>query len=177
MIVCILCFFCTLCCAVHNTAYKNVHCILSVVMALVENLVIIWITLYLYNLCLDIFCYWLYSVWFRTPCCALHCIYWACQWLWWAILTPFGSIFLSGSFSTASQLNKSCFFHIQIAPIFSWTMPEWNISDRNWQEQRLRVERNAEERLWGNAVIQFVLARVCVCAENYWECRNRLVCS
>ena len=117
-------------------------------------------------ICVWIFvCDWLYSVWFCTLYCALHCIYWACQWLWWAILTPFGSIFLSGSFSTASQLNKSCFFHIQIAPIFSWTMPEWNISDRNWQIQRLRVERNAEERLWGNAVIQFVLARVRVCRE------------
>ena len=65
------------------------------------------------------------ALWHCIDCdhCGLYAALWGSVALWRAgsaILTPFGSIFLSGSHL---NLNKSYFFQIQIASIFSQTMP------------------------------------------------------
>ena len=103
--------------------------------------------------------------WLRSLC-GLHAALWdtvaLAPALWRAgsaILTPFGSIFLSGSHL---NLNKSYFFQIQIASIFSQTMPAIRYIAGAFCKRIYKISE-----FWSCGWLGQ--------AQNYRECRNRLV--
>ena len=104
------------------------------------------------------------ALWHCIDCdhCGLHAALWDTVALWRAgsaILTPFGSIFLSGSHL---NLNKSYFFQIQIASIFSQTMPAIRYIAGAFCKRIYKISE-----FWSCGWLGQ--------AENYRECRNRLV--